>query len=308
MISPLTRRRPAPGRIAGAMVFCACAAGLVAADQPPPSGVAVLQVDVDRRMSAIDPHIYGQFLEHINHAVVDGLYAEQVRGAGFEGTDFTTYWTTFGSPGAVTIADVPFERGVKSLRIAADRQPAGVRQDRVFLESGRDYDGSVWIKPESGAPRAVLRIVASDGTVVATRPLTASGSGWQEAPFAFSCPRTDRNATLELSAAGGTVLLDFVSLMRADVRRSGMLRPDLLDALRGLGPTFIRWPGGSFASTYKWEDGIGPPASRVYHPNEIWGGYSDYYGFGTDEYMALSRQLGSDPLIVLPAPDAAAAS
>jgi hypothetical protein len=44
-------------------------------------------------------------------------------------------------------------------------------------------------------------------------------------------------------------------------------------------------------------------ASRVYHPNEIWGGYSDYYGFGTDEYLELTRQLGADPLIVLPAPD-----
>ena len=106
----------------------------------------------------------------------------------------------------------------------------------------------------------------------------------------------------------GTVLLDFVSLMRADVRRTGMLRPDLLDALRGLAPTFIRWPGGSFASTYKWKDGIGPLASRVYHPNVIWGGYSDYYGFGTDEFLELCRQLGAEPLIVLPAPDDGPAS
>src|SRR5204862_449851 len=82
-------------------------------------------------------------------------------------------------------------------------------------------------------------------------------------------------------AGSGAALVDFVSLMRADVRSSGMLRPDLLAALRGLAPAFIRWPGGSFASTYKWQDGIGPLASRVYHPNELWGGYSDYYGFGS---------------------------
>jgi alpha-N-arabinofuranosidase len=96
--------------------------------------------------------------------------------------------------------------------------------------------------------------------------------------------------------------VDFISLARTDVRASGMLRPDLLDALRGLAPPFIRWPGGSFASTYKWKDGIGPRVSRVYHPNVLWGGYSDYYGFGTDEFMELARQLGTDPLIVLPAP------
>ena len=91
-------------------------------------------------------------------------------------------------------------------------------------------------------------------------------------------------------------------MMRADVRRDGMLRPDLLQALRDLAPPFIRWPGGSFASTYKWKDGIGPHVSRRYHPNMIWGGYSDYYGFGTEEFLGLCRKLNAEPLIVLPAP------
>jgi alpha-N-arabinofuranosidase len=34
----------------------------------------------------------------------------------------------------------------------------------------------------------------------------------------------------------------------------------------------------------------------------IWGGYSDYYGFGTEEFLGLCRKLNSEPLIVLPAP------
>jgi len=273
------------------------------------TGVAILQVDTDRRLGTIDRKIYGQFLEHINHSVVDGLFAEQIRGAGFEGKDFETYWTSFGPPDAVRIVEVPFERGAKSVRMIAGRERAGIRQERVFLESGRTYDGSVWIKIESGAPRLSLRVLAKDGSVLADLPLTPRGSTWQEVPFSFASPRTDRDAAVEIGAAGrGAALVDFVSLMRADVRGSGMLRPDLLEALRGLAPAFIRWPGGSFASTYKWQDGVGPLASRVYHPNEIWGGYSDYYGFGTDEYLELTRQLAADPLIVLPAPDDAPAS
>ena len=64
-------------------------------------GVAILQVDTDRRLGTIDQKIYGQFLEEINHSAVDGLFAEQIRGAGFEGRDFETYWTPFGSPDAV---------------------------------------------------------------------------------------------------------------------------------------------------------------------------------------------------------------
>ena len=268
------------------------------------SRVAILQVDTDRRLGTIDQKIYGQFLEHINHSVEDGLFAEQIRGAGFEGRDFETYWTAFGPPNAVRVVDTRFERGSKSVRITAGRPRTGIRQGRVFLESGRSYDGSAWIKAQTGAPRLSLRVLAVDGSVLADVPLPVRGSAWQDVPFAFTSTRTDRDAVIEIAATGrGAALVDFVSLMRADVRRTGMLRPDLLGAVRGLAPAFIRWPGGSFASTYKWQDGIGPLASRVYHPNEIWGGYSDYYGFGTDEYLELTRQLGALPLIVLPAPD-----
>ena len=90
--------------------------------------------------------------------------------------------------------------------------------------------------------------------------------------------------------------------MTADTRANGKFRPDLLESLKGLKPPFIRWPGGSFASTYKWQDGIGPAVSRVYHPNVMWGGYADYYGFGTDEFLELCRQLEADPMITLAAP------
>src|SRR4249919_3145255 len=85
----------------------------------PTAGVAILQVDTDRRIGTIDPKIYGQFLEHINHSVEDGLFAEQIRGAGFEGRDFETYWAPFGAPDAVRVVDTAFERGTKSVRITA---------------------------------------------------------------------------------------------------------------------------------------------------------------------------------------------
>src|SRR6187551_343435 len=75
------------------------------------SGVAVLLIDTDRVSGTIDERIYGQFLEEINHSVVDGLYAEQVRGQGFEGKDFADYWTPFGERGEATLVATEFERG-----------------------------------------------------------------------------------------------------------------------------------------------------------------------------------------------------
>ena len=265
-------------------------------------GVAVLLVDTDRVMGDIDEGIYGQFLEHINHSVVDGLFAEQIRGQGFEGEDFKNYWESFAKNGDVRIENVKFENGEKSLRLSVNNGTAGVRQGRIYLQNGFSYDGSLWLKPEQDSVNVTFRVKDSDGNAIAEIPLKTNGTQWQEVGYSFSSPKTDTQAIIEIAATGsGAVLVDFISMMRSDVRKNGMLRPDLLQALRDLKPSFIRWPGGSFASIYKWKDGIGPQVSRKYHPNTIWGGYSDYYGFGTEEFLVLCRQLNTEPLIVLAA-------
>jgi alpha-N-arabinofuranosidase len=265
--------------------------------------VTVLLVDTDRVTTPVDERIYGQFLEHIYQSVVDGLFAEQIRGAGFEGDDFKTYWQPSSERGEVEIANVPFQNGTKSVRLRVDGGRAAIRQGRLFLDAALKYDGSLWLRRERGSPKLTLLIKSSSGEPIASMPLAISGSDWQEVPFAFTSPVRDTQASIEIAATGhGAILLDFVSMMRADARQNGKLRPDLLQALRDLRPAFIRWPGGSFASTYKWKDGIGPDVARGYHPNMIWGGYSDYYGFGTDEFLGLCRKVGAEPLIVLPAP------
>ena len=265
--------------------------------------VAVLLVDTDRVTVPIDQRIYGQFLEHINHSVEDGLFAEQIRGAGFEGEDFKTYWKMSSDRGRVEIAEIDFQNGKKSVRLDVDGGHASIQQGRLFLDAGIKYDGSLWIKREKGSPQLTLRMTSSTGAPIASIPLTLPGSDWQELPYSFTSSVRDTQAVIEVSATGhGTLLLDFISMMRADVHRDGMLRPDLLQALKDLRPSFVRWPGGSFASTYKWKEGIGRYASRGYHPNTYWGGYSDYFGFGTDEFLGLCRKLHAEPLITLACP------
>jgi alpha-N-arabinofuranosidase len=265
--------------------------------------VAVLLVDTDRVSAPINERIYGQFLEHINHSVEDGLFAEQIRGAGFEGEDFKTYWESFSDRGQVEIANLAFQNGAKSVRLRVDGGRAAIKQGRLFLDTGVKYEGSLWVKREDGSPHLSLSVKGYKGEPIAARPLAITGADWHEVPFSFTSPARDTQASIEIAAIGkGSILVDFISMMRADVRRDGMLRPDLLQALRDLRPSFIRWPGGSFASTYKWKEGIGPYAARGYHPNTFWGGYSDYYGFGTDEFLGLCRKVNAEPLIVLPAP------
>ena len=266
-------------------------------------GVMPLLVDTDRVTTSIDRRIYGQFLEHINHSVEDGLFAEQIRGAGFEGEDFKTYWESFADPGETRIENVDFQNGSKSVRLHVDGGSVGIRQGRLFLDAGVKYDGSLWLKRENGSPKLTLRVKTAGGESIVSLPLVVKGSEWQEISFAFTSQVRDIQASIEIVATGkGVILLDFVSMMRSDARRDGKLRPDLLQALSDLRPSFIRWPGGSFASTYKWQEGIGPYAARGYHPNLFWGGYSDYFGFGTDEFLGLCQKVGAEPLIVLAAP------
>jgi alpha-L-arabinofuranosidase len=265
--------------------------------------VATLVVDTDRASSAIDKRIYGQFLEHIYHSVEDGLFAEQIRGAGFEGPDFKTFWEPISRGGDVEVAELDFQNGKKSIRLRPTGGDAGIRQGRIFVEADTKYEGSLWVKREKAAPKLIVRMVSSNGSVIASLPLTPGGSDWHEQSFSFTSRLRDTQASIEIVASGhGALLIDFVSLMRSDARNNGKLRPDLLEAIRGLEPSFIRWPGGSFASTYKWKDAIGPYAARGYHPNVYWGNYSDYAGFGTDEFLGLCKRLNCEPLIVLAAP------
>src|ERR671934_1121283 len=40
------------------------------------------------------------------------------------------------------------------------------------------------------------------------------------------------------------------------------IRKALIDAMRKIKPAVIRWPGGCFADSYDWRDGIGAPDKR----------------------------------------------
>ena len=85
------------------------------------------------------------------------------------------------------------------------------------------------------------------------------------------------------------------------------IRSQLIDSLNKIKVPVIRWPGGCFADSYDWTDGIGPSAQRptrtnfwevdhdaerlsergkqIFEPNR----------FGTNEFMRLCRMTGAQP-------------
>src|SRR5271169_4009113 len=75
-------------------------------------------------------------------------------------------------------------------------------------------------------------------------------------------------------------------------------RKDVLDEIKKLGVPIIRYPGGNFVSGYNWLDGVGPQASRPAVLDKAWNSMNSNE-FGTDEFLAWCRLVGTEPLLGL---------
>jgi alpha-L-arabinofuranosidase len=75
-------------------------------------------------------------------------------------------------------------------------------------------------------------------------------------------------------------------------------RMDVMDALRRLRLTAMRYPGGNYASGFNWMDGIGPADQRPMVLDLAWQSLEPNR-FGTDEFMRLSRAMGWTPMLTV---------
>lgn len=87
------------------------------------------------------------------------------------------------------------------------------------------------------------------------------------------------------------------------------IRRALVEALKRMKASVIRWPGGCFADSYNWRDGIGPRNPRPRRPN-FWidapewpkgapdGPWKyDTNHFGTDEFLRFCQLSGAQPYL-----------
>ena len=75
-------------------------------------------------------------------------------------------------------------------------------------------------------------------------------------------------------------------------------RKDVMDEVRRMGVPIIRYPGGNFVSGYNWLDGVGPKQDRPKVFDKAWNSLDDNQ-FGTNEFMAWCRRVGTQPLMGL---------
>jgi len=92
------------------------------------------------------------------------------------------------------------------------------------------------------------------------------------------------------------------------ISNSGGVRTALVDALRQIHAPVIRWPGGCFADSYDWKDGVGPRDQRPRRTNfwvddhdakRIKDGVQLYEtnAFGTNEFMRFCHLSGAQPYV-----------
>jgi alpha-N-arabinofuranosidase len=75
------------------------------------------------------------------------------------------------------------------------------------------------------------------------------------------------------------------------------VRNDIIAALIKLKIPNLRWPGGCFADTYHWKDGIGPKDKRPAMVNKWWGGVTEDNSFGTHDFLNMCELLGAEPYV-----------
>jgi alpha-N-arabinofuranosidase len=89
----------------------------------------------------------------------------------------------------------------------------------------------------------------------------------------------------------------------------GGIRKSLIEALQRIKPSVVRWPGGCFADSYNWRDGVGARNQRPRRtnfwrdapewPKDVPDGPWNYdtNQFGTNEFMRFCRLVGAQPYV-----------
>ena len=192
---------------------------------------------------------------------------------------------------------IAVKKGQKYLFSAFLRNTAGAAKDvRVVLQGMKFYP-----RVEGQRPRFPEQLSLGETT------LKVDNKDWKKFEAVIEVNEDYENASLQLIALQEGVLdVDMVSLLPEDTYKGHGLRKDLAEALEGLKPKFVRFPGGcvvhgggdGFWNTYRWENTVGPKEERVQLKN-TWG-YHQSMELGYYEYFQLCEDLGAAPVPILP--------
>jgi alpha-N-arabinofuranosidase len=278
-------------------------------------GPAVLSVQLDKPVHAVSPTLYGLMTEEINYSYDGGLYAEMVRNRTFQDHGFggIAHWnvehagessatmaldTTTGPSGAL---DSSLLVDVKAADAA---HPAGVRNEGYWGMAVRPetaYKGSLYAKVDTDAvgPVSISLINDVTGKSVASATVPGVGTEWKKFDFTLTSGKVEPSAENHLLLTvghAGKLWINMVSLMPPTYKnRANGNRPDLMEMMAGMHPTFLRLPGGNYLEgdlideRFDWKTTIGPMVDRPTHRSP-WN-YQSSDGMGLLEFLEWTEDL-----------------
>ena len=75
-------------------------------------------------------------------------------------------------------------------------------------------------------------------------------------------------------------------------------RQDVIDRVKEMNVTTVRYPGGNFVSAYHWEDGVGAKEKRPHKLDLAWRSI-ETNEFGTNEFMKWAKKTNVNPIFTV---------
>ncbi len=285
----------------------------------------------------ISNELLGIFFEDISYSADGGLYAELVENGSFEyspaerdGWGPGTAWKQIRPGHSLGTLQVRMDSPIHPnnptyMRLHTERVKeyydyAGFKGfglensgfDGIAVKAGAKYDFSAFFR-NYGATKQVRVVLGvpqgwgKDPKVLAEATIDVADAEWKKYEAVLTPTEDCANGILQVLVQNhGDLDVDMVSLMPQDTYKGHGLRKDLAEALAGLQPKFMRFPGGcvvhgggdGFWDTYRWKTTIGPKEQRRGLKN-TWG-YHQSMGLGYYEYFQFCEDLGMEPLPILP--------
>jgi alpha-N-arabinofuranosidase len=285
--------------------------------------VATVSIQVDKPLHAVSPTLYGLMTEEINYSYDGGLYAEMVRNRTFEDHDWSgiAHWNIvhLGNSAAsmkIDPKDGPSEAQQHSLLVeikqADSANPAGVRNEGYWGMAVRphtDYKGSLYAKTDTAdlGPLGVSLVDDRTGKTLAATTVGGVSQKWAQYKFALSTGDVEATSQAHLlltAGHSGKLWLDVVSLFPPTYKnRPNGNRPDLMEMMAAMHPTFLRMPGGNYlegneiADRFPWKKTLGPLVDRPTHSG-TWS-YHVSDGMGLLEFFEWTEDLKIDPVLAV---------
>ncbi|MBW4889986.1 carbohydrate binding domain-containing protein [Mucilaginibacter sp. HMF5004] len=281
----------------------------------------------NKQAKPISTDLFGVFFEDLSYSADGGLYAELIQNRSFEYSasdkrewhpltawEYTTQGFGYGTLSVESAQPLNTNNPHYVLLNIEEEGQQGIGltnsgYDGIALKANEKYNFSVYINQLSAKPVSMqVQLRGKKDAVYATATFTTTGSGWKKYTATLTTDQTADSAKLVLLAKNkGKLGIDEVSLFPQKTYHNEQngLRADLVEAIAGLQPKFMRFPGGclvhgdGLGNMYRWKNTIGPVEERIQQRN-IWN-YHQSVGLGFYEYFRFCEDIGAKPLPVVSA-------